>query len=154
MNEFRQLITATLDPLTVLNTVLREETELLAKRRTEELDALLARKMQLLQEVEQADRGRNEWLQRQGYGPDRAELRRFLRDHDTDGSLQRHWDAMIAALRECQTLNEANGSVARQGLAGVHRSLAILRGDDTAASQYSANGLTETTPRGREISQA
>ncbi len=136
------------DRLTELRDLLQEEQACIGQRDVEALQPLLEHKNRLLQNVETLDSRRRTALQEAGHEDNRQGMKTCLAGLPDTEPLRATWTAILSLLKECQALNESNGSIIHQSMALNERMLNALRGGSAdEAAAYGPEG-TRTGPRG------
>lgn len=146
----RQLLSATLSSAQALRSLLDQEREQLAGGRTDMLQELLERKLELLQQLEQQELQRQQLLQQAGREPGKAAMAELAA---ADAELGRLWPALLEELHALQVLNEANGGVIRKQMGRIEQSLSVLTGRNRG-DLYDTHGSRSGGERGREIDRA
>jgi len=138
-----------------LRDLLREEQSIIGQRDMEALQPLLERKTQLLHQVEKLDEQRRKALREAGFEDGSQDMENCLAIQPDPEPLTAAWAAALSLLRECQALNESNGSVIHQSMALNERLLNALRGgsaDESAA--YGPEGTRTATHGVRNLGKA
>ncbi|MCC5859925.1 MAG: flagellar protein FlgN [Ectothiorhodospiraceae bacterium] len=136
------------DRLMELRDLLREEQTCIGQRDVEALQPLLERKNHLLQDVETLDARRRTTLREAGHEDSRQGMKACLTGFPDTERLNAAWTGILSLLRECQALNESNGSIIHQSMALNERLLNALRGGSAdEAAAYGPEG-TRAGPRG------
>lgn len=106
---------------------------------TEALDQVGARKLALMLQMEQLD----------------AERLQLSRELPTWATAQEpSWARVVQSLRDCQQLNQRNGSTVTRRLHQVRSALSILTGHGGKNGLYSRNGELHVSLRSRVLAEA
>lgn len=150
-----ELISALADKVAALKRLLLEEQQAVAEKREAELQPLLAEKTRLLQDVGALEEQRRQALGDAGWGDDKAGMQEWLQSQPDGRNLLAGWTSLLADLRECQLINEANGSIVRQSLEQNEQLLHILRGTSPEEdSGYGPQGQPPSGASSRDLGKA
>ncbi|BAU58878.1 flagellar protein FlgN [Halorhodospira halochloris] len=133
---------------------LDSETEMLAQRKIEGMDALLQRKSEQVTALEEAERKLSRLLGRIGLPEGRQGVRLALRS--APDRLDAAWQELESILQSVQARNEANGRLIHQNLEYTRRMIDLVAGahDRSDEALYGTNGSRSAAQRSRKITQA
>ena len=142
-HEFDDALTAVLGDMRQavdqLAQVLEAERTALDAGDSEALDRAGARKQALMLQLEQLD----------------AERRQLGREQaTTNAALEPAWAGIVQSLRQCQQLNQRNGSAVNQRLNLVRQALAVLTGHAGESGLYGRSGELHASPRSHVLAAA
>ncbi len=134
-----------------LLSILQQERLALESRDYNDLENLIARKKQLVEQLENNAAQRRRWLTQHGMSNDFAALDAAKMQAP---DVVKRWEAAATIWRECQTANQVNDQICRRTRLVVENVLNILRGQNATAATYDAKGLSQRAQDGRVISNA
>jgi len=125
-----------------LKTVLQEEKTILEKRQYAAHPALLARKTQLLMELDQADQIRRQTMADMGLELDKGGFDFFLTQIPTAWKerFQSVWEKLSDTMNTCARLNKVNGKILAHAQHSMESLMSIIKGTASQVSIYQANG--------------
>ena len=130
---------------------LAAERRLLETRDYDQIETLIAHKLELIGALERNAAARLQWLQQHGFANEADALAAARQQAPATARL---WHDAAEVWRECQTANQINEQVCRRTRLVVENLLDILRGSGNQSSTYDAKGLARRSQTGRTISNA
>ncbi len=140
---------------TELQELLKLEMQLLASRKFEDLNEVLTKKMKIIDQLENQDKMRSEFLSSAGYTADEVGTKKFLSDHKND-ELAEAWQKLMDIIKECQVINQSNGMVVSKNQAHIKQAMNIITGGNNSGSNdtYNNKGVQSYSSSRRDISKA
>jgi len=152
-NELKKTITHEIGLTDKLLSLLKSE----SKTSPKDTDALLSvsdEKNKLLQIIEQHHSNRNAFIKYAGFSPDHQGTIACISACDHNNELSTLWKKFQAIVKECQHINQINGSTLDSSLRIVKQALSILYGEKIHENTYDASGHSKTNNMGRSIAKA
>ncbi len=140
---------------TNLQELLKLEMQLLASRKFEDLNEVLTKKMKIIDQLENQDKMRSEFLSSAGYTADEVGTKKFLSDNESS-ELAEAWQKLMDIIKECQVINQSNGMVVSKNQAHIKQAMNIITGGNNSGSNdtYNNKGVQSYSSSRRDISKA
>ncbi len=123
--------------------LLEQEYALLNSAPGGSLEALLNRKKQQLQQVEQSASAHHRFLRAQGLSSDRRGTETYLTACGDNPSLAAAWQRYLALIQKCQQQNEINGGAVAANQRQVNQALNLLLGLGDGDKTYGRSGESQ-----------
>lgn len=138
-----------------LQKLLRQEMLLLASRKFEDLNEVLTKKMNIIDQLEEQDKKRSEFLSSVGYSADESGTKKFLSDNN-DQKLTLAWQELMVIIKECQVINQSNGMVVSKNQTHIKQAMNIITGGNNSSTNdtYNKKGIQSYNSSRRDISKA
>jgi len=134
-----------------LSTILLHEQEILPRRETAALNAAAVRKAELIDRLNLLEgRRRRLWPT----GPASLDWHRDLQPGRGGATLEALWKSLIAEIRRCRELNEANRQVLNVIQEAVTRALSVLDAPASDATLYGPHGRRTDAPGSHPLAKA
>ena len=138
-----------------LEEVMLEETRAIASHAPEQLQGVVAEKLDLVQRLEAETRRQKGWIEEAGFSFTPEGIEGLIAALDRDDRLRDRWSDLRAHSGRCDRLNEDNARLIERDRKRIAMSLRILRGEDGNAATYDPRGRPESDrQQSRTISQA
>lgn len=124
--------------------VLREEQSLLVARQADALARVNAAKLELVELLNTAERGRLDLLGRTPSQAGQQEMDNWLQQHPAETAARQQWQALISLAREAREIHNINGELIAMHLAHTSEALDILTQRQNQSALYGSNG--QATP--------
>ncbi|HWV16023.1 MAG TPA: flagellar protein FlgN [Cellvibrio sp.] len=128
--------------VTQLKDLLLQERELLEQRRPDGLQAIVARKDQLLEVLTFNAKQRGQLLQAAGLKATLAGWEQLLQRDAITQPLVASWQTLTSEFIECQKANEINGRMINRSKQTLTHLLNLIRGQVAVPSLYTQTGAT------------
>lgn len=140
---------------TDLQKLLKQEMQLLASRKFEDLNEVLTQKMEIIDQLESQDKKRSELLSSAGYSADETGTKNFLSDNKSQ-ELTSAWQELMEIIKECQIINQSNGMVVSKNQAHIKQAMNIITGGNNSGTNdtYNNKGVQSYSSSRRDISKA
>lgn len=148
INSLRQMIAQDKTALEALRDCLIQEREYLEKRELNPMQALIERKIQLIEQIAQQVKFRAQVLAKLNLPQTAAGWSQFLNRHPLTKPLEIEWQTVVNCYEECQALNQINGKLIARSQKTFGHILNLIRGQVAAPSLYGANGSNKTQSTG------
>lgn len=148
INSLRQMILQDQTALESLRDCLIKEREYLEARNLDQMQTLIERKTQLLDEISQQVKLRAQVLAKLNLPQTADGWSQFLQRHPLTQPLEAEWQTLVQIYEECQELNQINGKLVARSQQTFGHLLNLIRGQVTAPSLYGANGSSQTQATG------
>lgn len=139
-----------------LKSVLQEEKSILEKRQYTAHSALLARKTQLLMELDQADLARRQAMADMGLQLDKQGFDLFVKQVPLTWQerFQSGWEKLSDTMNACARLNKVNGKILAHAQNSMEQLMSIIKGTANQVSVYQANGRRNLSASHRMLATA
>ena len=139
-----------------LKAVLQEEKSILEQRQYAAHTALVARKTQLLMELDQADCSRRQAMADMGLQMDKQGFDLFLGQIPAawQDRFQRSWEKLADTMNTCARLNRINGKILAHAQNSMERLMSIIKGTANQVSVYQSNGRRNLSAAHRMLATA
>jgi len=144
INSLHQMIAQDKSALQELRDCLIKERECLEHRKLDSMQALIERKIQLIDEISQQVKFRAQVLSKLNLPQTAAGWSQFLNRHPLTQPLEAEWQEVVQCFEECQQLNQVNGKLVARSQKTFGHILNLIRGQVAAPSLYGANGSSNT----------
>lgn|GEM_PF-776852 len=134
-----------------LHQLLTTERQALAERDYEAMATTLGDKQRLLEQLEQSQQQRHQWLQRLGL---ESEAQALALARQASPELAEQWQQLASDWQRCQQLNQGNDHIARRTYRVVQDMLARMRGSSGEALLYDASGQARRGDSGQPLADA
>lgn len=148
INSLRQMILQDQTALESLRDCLIKEREYLEARNLDQMQTLIERKTQLLDEISQQVKLRAQVLAKLNLPQTADGWSQFLQRHPLTQPLEAEWQTLVQIYEECQELNQINGKLVARSQQTFGQLLNLIRGQVAAPSLYGANGSSQTQTTG------
>lgn len=111
-------------------------------------------KNKIIIEIERSHNNRNALIQTLGFSPDHEGTESCISACDQNSELSTIWKLYIQKIKECQNMNQINGSTHDSSLRVVRQALSILYGEQVNENTYDASGHSQSNSLGRSIAKA
>jgi flagellar biosynthesis protein FlgN len=125
--------------LSELETLLQEETAILAGQDIEAIAHIGSRRQRCIDVLTRLDAERTDSCRMLSFGQGRGALTKLYGWCDPSGALEAQWLANLKIARRCQRLNDTNGAIVTARLSRVQQLLMVVRGT-SPPPVYSARG--------------
>lgn len=139
-----------------LSALLREEREVLAQSDAAQTHAVVERKSELLNQLQQNTLQRNQLLVSSGYSADELGTQAFLNSlpQNLSRDLTVKWQALEAKLEDCKQENLVNGKIIHRSRQQVNLLLNLLQGNPDGGSIYTDAGQAKAVNSQQPLAKA
>ncbi|THB72481.1 MAG: flagellar protein FlgN [Gammaproteobacteria bacterium] len=139
-----------------LRQLLKKEMQLLASREFDNLSTVLTHKVTIIDQLEELESQRSNFLINAGYSADVEGTQSFLADNKDNNELTNSWKELMDLVKECQVINQSNGMVVSKNQAQIQHAMQIITGGQNKGSSdtYNKNGVQSFSSSGRDLSKA
>lgn len=130
------------------------EQEALKQGEALRLGAIHARKSELIERLNDADKERNTLLGQTGHAGDQEGMRSWLTRNDKDHLVAEEWSKLMQLAREARELNNLNGQLITLRLQATHQALAALTYQPQRPTLYGRDGHSTQRTGSRIIDAA
>lgn len=146
-DSFSNLLEQEISLLESLQELMQEERKTIESNKIDNLDPITEQKKVLLDQVEQANHRRNEFLRANVQASSgRERLETFISKSQNKSQLTEQFNHLEMALHECKQQNDTNAMIVAMNQRHVERNLNIMKGIDQSAVTYTSKGTTNNAP--------
>lgn len=143
--QFQALLQQETEEVNRLLEALNREHQLLFRRETDAIGAVVADKEEALGRLNQLAGERSALLLQAGYSDDKAGFSAFI-NSDESGELADKWQVLEEGLRGCQQQNQLNGMLLESSRQLAQQMLSIIVGQHTQKTElYDQSGASKTS---------
>lgn len=143
--QLQQILDQEVVIMQALTQLLDEEQQVLVNNEAEKLETITPNKNQLLAQVVELEKVRNELLSKAGYSNDSSGMRLYCATQPSNVALDNAWKNLLAISAQAQEKNKTNGLLISRHLNRNQASLNVLQSGSghQAGSMYGADGQSK-----------